>query len=232
MAIGTPIFLGAAHQDSAATVVLTTGAASAAGNSIIVLASGSGTISTGQVSSITDTAGNSYTLGTSDSGGPATHSFRQALKSGAAALSAGDTITVNFDNAINNFIMAWSVPNLLAFDAGNNNKFTTNIGSIGWTITSATLAQASEIVFGWGFVDVGQADAFTADASWSGAQVDTSAGGLSPGAARTAYKITSSTSAVTWAPTMGTSRRWGTSITAYKEIIPAAGGGTMSMMGV
>lgn len=231
MAIGTPVFLGSV-RGSGVPLTLTTGAASPAGNRIVIAAFFANTL--GDPSAATDSGGNTYTASSTDTSG-GNYLKRFFVADTTNLVASGGTISVTFAFGLAaSAVFAWSVPPTLAggIDSNVNMKQTNNTGgSVGFSTTSATLGSSSEILFGLAVIygAGAEADAFTPDASWSGAQSNVTVAGF---ALRAAYKIVSSNAAVTWAPTMGTSRQWETVMLAIKEGGSSGGSGTMSMMGV
>ena len=215
-AIGTPTQLGANNAASGATtLVLTTAADSAAGNLIVVFTGSSGGAAT---NSITDSAGNSYVAGLSVSGGAR---FRPFHAINAKALPSGGTITVTFSStSATKYVGAVSVSGVSAIDQEGAGATATSTAP---TITSTALKSSSEIVFGMLEVSSGAADSFTEASGWTSNMAITNGSAL-----RWAYKIVSSNSAVTYAPTLGTSRQWAVNVKAFQ---PQACG-SMPLLGV
>ena len=212
MTISTPVQIGAAASGaSTTTLVITTTTASPAGAAIIL---GIGFVNVATtVTSVTDSAGNTYTVGTLASGSNTRGYF--AFSANTLALASSGTITITFAVAVTlKGAGAVSVVGLSSAPADTEGAGATGT-STAPTITSATLGQRDEIVFGLVVVNNGFADTFT---EASGFSSDTAA--LVSGiAVRSGYQIVSATTAVTYAPTLGTSRTWVAQIKSFKAAV-------------
>lgn len=166
MAIGTPVHLGYALSGvSDNKVTLTTGAAVAAGDSILVAVNmGS---STTTITSVTDSVGNTYTKDIDRLSASSLQHIYIWSCHGATALPSGGTITANASgsNTSRKSIDASTVSGLLTSStldatAGNDSTGTA------WTSGSTgTLAQAAEFAFATCYSN--SATANTPDAGWS-----------------------------------------------------------------
>jgi hypothetical protein len=159
------------------------------------------------ISSIADDAGNVYTLGTVANLGNATR-LRFGWCFYCLALASGNHVTVTYAATNTNPKLAAAISvtglNNLDLDGGAGASGTGGGGSGSLaTITTGTMGQPAELVIAGTSINSGASDSFT---EASGFNSNTSA--LSGGALRWAYKIVSATTAVTYAPTLGTSRQW------------------------
>ena len=212
MTISTPVQIGTATSTtSTTTLVITTGTASPAG-ACIVVAIGWVNVST-TLSSVTDSAGNTYTIGTLATGTLTRGYF--AFSANALALPSSGTITFTTAAAVTiKGACAVSVVGLSSAPADTEGAGATG-ASTAPTITSAALAQPDEIVFGFTVVNSGNLDAFTQASGFTA-----NANALPSGCAvRSGYQIVSATTAVTYAPTLGTSRTWVTQIKTFKAAV-------------
>ena len=212
MTISAPVALGTATSTaSTTTLVITTTTASAAGACIVVAVGWVNVATT--LSSVTDSAGNSYTVGTLASGTNTRGYF--AFSPNAKALASSGTITFTFALAVAiKGACAVSVAGLSSAPADTEGAGATGTSTLP-TITGATLAQPDEIVFGFTVVNAGNADAFIEASGFT-----SNASALPSGCAvRSGYKIVSATAAVTYAPTLGTSRTWVTQIKSFKAAV-------------
>ena len=212
MTISTPVQIGAtANGTSATTLVITTTTASPAGAAIIV-AIGFANFAT-TVTGVTDSAGNTYTIGTLASGTNTRGYF--AFSANTLALASSGTITITFAGAVTiKGACAVSVVGLSSAPADTEGAGATGT-STAPTITSAALSQPDEIVFGLTVINNGFTDTFTEDGNFTSDTV-AKASGI---AVRSAYQIVSATTAVTYAPTLGTSRTWVTQIKSFKAAV-------------
>lgn len=205
MTIGTPVALGSANAASGSlTLALTTTADSPAGNTIVVfIASGN----TATISGVTDSAGNIYTAGNSLSSGSTKQNIFWCI--GALHLPIGGTITGTWAASTGSKMLgATSVSGILSVDQEPTGTSGTGTAP---SITSAVLGQAGEIIFAQAVIANGAGDSFTPAPGF------TVGGSASNGAAmRWAYKASLDQGAVTYAPTLGTSRTWGVKLIAFK----------------
>ena len=212
MTISTPVQIGAtANGTSATTLVITTTTASPAGAAIIV-AIGFANFAT-TVTGVTDSAGNTYTIGTLATG-TATRGYF-AFSANTLALASSGTITITFAVAVTiKGACAVSVVGLSSAPADTEGAGATGT-STAPTITSAALSQPDEIVFGLTVINNGFTDTFTEDGNFTS---DTVAK-VSGIAVRSAYQIVSAKTAVTYAPTLGTIRTWVAQIKSFKAAV-------------
>lgn len=198
MAVGTPVSLGLATPASATSIVLTTGADAPAGQAIAVfpftLAGASGP------TSVTDSAGNTYQLITTDAAG---NSVSFYVCSNPAHLALGGTITANFGGAASaHGLGALTCPGILpSLDPHDiSSGAVTGTSTSSTLITTNTLTQGDELAFfGIGFS--GTITAWTPSAGWTGilAQNATVFG-------QVAYQIVTATPALTASSTWGSTR--------------------------
>lgn len=224
MAIGTPVSLGTpvASSTSLTTIPLTTTSTVAAGDGIVVAIG----YTTGTVSSVADTNGNTYTVDRVQLNGAAGVAIAACPQS--AGLASGGVITVTYSVAQNRrYIAAWSVSGLAspAIDKVTGaNQFNATAWSSGAT---AALAQADEIVFGasimHGVTSTSTAGAtYTELADWTLAAI---------GSLTVEYKIVAATTAVTatgtWAAASGADNA--TLVATYKGAAAATVLPTLTM---
>jgi hypothetical protein len=201
MAIGTPTGLGSAYRTGAAsagqtTDVLTTGASSAAGSLIVVFVMIlSNTLRT--VASMTDSAGNTYSLArrTTDS---TTCTVEIWYCANAAALAAGGTITATYSGATvgsnGNSIAAASITGCSATPVDVSTGQSAS-GSSSISVASGALAQDDEILIGHYYNPSGSS---TESAGFS--SVYANWGGGNTVGLIASYKSVRSKSSVTYAP--------------------------------
>lgn len=190
------------------TLSATTLVDSPAGSLIVVWAA----VSTGTINGVSDSAGNSYTAGTAKSTSDG-KTLRPFYKLNAAHLSAGGTITVTCGTAASNkYLSASTTQSLTALDVSGAG---TSGSSTSPSISTGTLAQAGEVVFGATLVSGGNADAFTESAGFftlTGAGIGAAdflhSGGANAG----------STASVTYHPALGTSRNWASNVLSFKAV--------------
>lgn len=211
MTIATPVQLGSASAAAGSTTLtLTTTADSPAGNTIVVFAGDSGAVG---VNAVTDSAGNSYTVGTLFSGTSGKGRPFHCLN--AARLGAGGAITATFSaTGAAKLMSAVSVGGVAAPDvegAGATGTSTTP------SLASGTLGHGGEIVFGLAVIVLGASDAFTESAGFTG---NTAA--LNGAALRWTWRIVSTGAGVTYAPSLGTSRTWAVNVKSFAAIADAA----------
>lgn len=212
MSIGTPLALGNTNAAGgvATTLVLTTTAAAPAGGLIVVVCSGS---QGSNINSCADSAGNTYTangLGATFSNGVGkSHLF---WSFNTITLPSGGTITVTYGavTPVKN-MAAVSITGCAAVDLKG-------VGALG-TSTAATIATAApgwpnEIVFGLTQVSAGSADGFTEAAGFTSLASSLNSDGL-----HWAFQITTANAAVTYAPTLGTSRTWGVNTLTFSGAV-------------
>lgn len=220
MAIGTPVSLGSqASTTNVSTTVLTTSAGVTAGDSIIVQFGMDS--STRTLSSVTDSAGNTYNI---DQGGSTT-GRRMYIASchNANALASGQTITATTDAATSSqrTVSAFTVSGLATsstLDKVNNNSGT----SATWTSgATGTLSQADELAVGACWHQ--SANAHTPDSGWS------EAFDISSGLRRhvVQYQVTSATTSLTAGATNSpsSSGSYAAAIATYK----GSGGGPVAL---
>lgn len=204
MAIGTPISLGTASAASGSTsLVLTTTATAPAGSVIVVFACATtGVNPTG----CADGASNGYVTGASVYTG--TGRSRTFASVNVATLASGSSLTVTFGSTGGAKLMsAAAITGLAARDISGAGASGTGTAP---SIASGALGWPAEIVLAYVQASGGAADGFTEAAGFttlsSVTQID---------ALRSAYAIVATTAAVTYAPTLGTSRNWGANVLSF-----------------
>lgn len=167
MAIGTPVTLGTATNGVGSTTTLTTTAAVAAGDLIIAVIYVPD--ATQSLSTVTDTAGNTYVIDVSKRHTTDTARYIAIASClNAIAMAAGGTITWTTTGSVSGIkgVTAATVSGVAASSALD--KTSTNDGSsTTWsTGSSGTLSQADEIAFGLAF-SLQSATSNTPDAGWT-----------------------------------------------------------------
>lgn len=209
MAIGTPLTLGSFNVGgSATTVTLTTTADAPAGHAIIVgVYAASTTIS---LSSVTDSAGNTYVIDASRI--PATLARRVYIASclNPVNLPLGGTITATYSASLSGIknITALTCSGLKltgAFDQTSGNDANSNTWSTG---TTPTLSQADELAVAFACSSSGTASTTSAPF--------TELADFSTNRCVMAYNITSATTGIGASGTWG-SNEWGAVIATYRE---------------
>ncbi len=209
MSIGMPLALGATNAAGgvATTLVLTTTAAAPAGGLIVVVASGSQTTA---INTCADSAGNTYSSDTTFANG--TGKQRIFWSFNTITLPSGGTITVTYGatTPVKN-IAAVSVTGCAAVNL-------IGVGALGTstapTIATAVLGWPNEIVIGLTQVSAGSGDTFTEAAGFTSLASSLNGDGL-----HWAWQITMANSAVTYAPTLGTSRTWGVNTLTFSGAV-------------
>jgi hypothetical protein len=194
-------------------MAVTTSAAASAGDLVLVVCHGG---SSNAATSCTDSAGNTYTaLGTVSVGTRRVTAFWSRI---ASEIASGGSVTITYSSATGvKFGAIYKVSGTASspadIDGGTGASGTSSTNP---SITTGTLAQANEIVFAWTVVigDAGS-DSFTQAADFT-ALTGVTLAGASGGVLRMAYRIVSATTAVTYAPTLGTARDWAVNYVAFK----------------
>lgn len=216
MAIGTPVQLGgnAAATGLGTTATLTTTGNITTGDLVVVFA-GSASFSC-TPNSVTDTSGNTYTAGTSI-GSAGSDIIRPFYCANAIAMASGGTVTITYaTSAGSKYYNAISVSGIAT--ASPKDVEAAGFISTGTTtpsIATGTLAQADELVCG--YILVGSAsknDAFTQASGFTANTNGTAA--VPTSILRSAYQIVASTSTVTYAPVLGTSRDCDANVITFK----------------
>ncbi len=207
MTIGTPIQFGSNTSSVTGTTIATTAASVPAGSLIflafVVPSSASA------VTSVTDSAGNVYTVNATSQGWTSVR-VQIAWCANCPALSSG-TITATLGASVaNKAVSAWYVPGISGVDV-------TGVGSgsgSATTLTEATgaLAQANELVFG-AFATDPVSTAPAASGFTLGSTVNTSAMSLNSG-----YKIVSSAASTSFAPSWTTTGQCGAIVASFKGV--------------
>lgn len=146
MAIGTPADVGSnATSGTAVTSLAITLSSGIADGSLILVAIANHNSAAVVPDSVTDTAGNSYTILSAANASAVTANL--AYCANASALSAGDTITVTYSTTRHIAMRAYSVSGAAAsaFDVSATN--TAGSGSSASVGPTGTTTQANELIF-------------------------------------------------------------------------------------
>jgi hypothetical protein len=166
------------------------------------------------ISSVADSASNTYTAMHADLGNPSSASTRGFYAKNASHLAVGGTITVTFaGSACDEFINA-AVVKGVSTSAPSDIQGT---GAVGSSTTpskaTGTLNASPEIIVGWSFMNNSKAATFTEDAAFSslGSNV-----GSRNGTLHTAYKAVVPTTTVTYGPSYSNSDNWNANVDTFK----------------
>lgn len=212
---------------SATTAVITTSAAVAAGDmEICIVGLINGDFSPTVISSASDgTNSMSAVTGTLETS--SSTYINMVAKYNASAVSSGATITITFLNSQGNRMVGCYTVSGLTTTPADQSNIAQNAGSTTPSVATGTLAQAAEVVFG--AVNVDGSSTYTEASGFSTLDA-MAAGGI--GTVHTAYEIVAATTAVTYAPTLGTSREWSANIASFKGAAAAAAPPTRALLGV
>lgn len=145
MAIGTPTSIGSATDTGTATLQLTTTGTAVVGDTILIFAGSRGN----QVSSVADSAGNTYAIDVQAVNGIATAAVIRARVT--SQLTAGGTITITYDTSALYYMMGAVVVSGLDATPLDQTQNTGAFGATSWTSGStATTTVADELIFGGG----------------------------------------------------------------------------------
>ena len=190
MAIGTPQKIGSnSTSAAAATLTITTTVAVAAGEAILVAIANHNTAAV-VPSSVTDSAGNTYTLITAPNSSAVSGTLAYAIN--ATALASGQTITITFPSTRNAAAVASRVSGIAtasAFDQSATN--TTGSGTAASVGPTGTTTQADELVVG--LFAYSNTHTFTAGSGYTG--LDTVESTTTVRGVTTEYKIVAATGA-------------------------------------
>jgi len=205
MAIGTPVQLGTfGMSGSSTTIALTTTTNAPAGSLIVVVVSNTGGIAP---TSATDSASNSYSVGSTAASGTASVTLLWCLN--ANALNSGQTITVTFaSSAANRQITAFAVSGVASADLTGNAGATATGTSV--SLATGALSSANAIVFGALDINGSIASGPSATGFTFGTSVTTTGQVLA-----LAYQIVSSTASVTFNATWTTSRTGAANVATF-----------------
>jgi hypothetical protein len=208
----TPTALGTAAGTAATTRVITTTADAPAGSLIFVAAHYTTVIDT--VTSVTDSAGNSYVVIENDAGTGA--AVGTAYCKNCLFLASGSTITINFGGSVPSVAGAVCVQGVGTVNALD----TSGHSSTGLAATSATsvatgtLALPSEIIFsvlGVAANISGVTNAGLTDTGASSSNNTTSGGSLALW-----YKNVTAPTSIAWAPTWTTAGNYASAVFSFK----------------
>lgn len=196
------------------TLAITTTADCPAGSVLVLATQDSNNIT---ISSVVDGATNTYTAGMATTSTSTRTQFWWVLNN--KLLSSGSAITVTWSSTTGTKLLAAAcVQGATSRDqagpgaTGSSTAPTITTGSIG--ISGSQTA----IVVGYTGIQSGASDSFTPATGFTPL---TSV--LNSSALRWSYQIVSSGAAVTYAPTLGTSRAWGVNYLVLKTISPCGG---------
>lgn len=211
MAIGTPVQLGTGSGNGGSHVI-TTVANCPAGNLIVISTCLSLTSS---IASIVDSAGNTYTILDSVTGNPG---LFVSYCANCLNLPSGGTITLTTSSggtAQRSTAMCVSgIATSSPVDTSNHTA-TGSAATSATSVSTGTLAQASELV-------VGVSTFVTAISGYTPGGSFTAIGGVSTSSGvQNAYQIVSAATAVAYAPSWTTASNYRTDIVSFKD---AAGG--------
>lgn len=195
--ITAPILLGKAVADtpSATPLTLTTLVDVPAGATLYLSMAGA------VITSVTDTVGNTYTMGSDVTNNSIT--LRPAYVTSAIAMPAGSTISVAYSTtATRKYVIACIMPNVVAYSAQGPGAASTTIPPLGFT--TSTLASPNSIIMASTFLTLGSGDTWSPGTDF----IDIDNVNVATRILRLSYSIRTSTAAVTFAPTNSASRTW------------------------
>lgn len=224
MGIGTPVSLGTVNTGTSgsSTYTITTGAAVQVGDLVIVGTAYDGS-STIAISSITDTAGNTYTRIQQSTSGTTQAELWYCYS--AIAMASSSSINANWASALTGgtpaiAVLAARIPGVMItspLDQSAQQAATTATPSV----TTGALAIPNEIVFGLAY----QGGTYTEASGYTNIN-----GASTNGTTKLSYKTVNSTSAVTFAPTWSGAFAARTIIATFKAA--PASGFNLAMMGM
>lgn len=226
MAIGTPVDLGHQQSTSANTLSLTTSAAVTAGDLILVFwaSTSSGT----NVTSVTNTAGDTPFLSTTGATSP---EINVSWFANSAGMASSSNITVNFNATTRCAFSAMKVAGMnttTSFVRDARSAPTTTTG----TATSATSQVTPSLSTTKSLLVGATAHNSTDPGVWTPGGSFTSIGGTTATLfLKTAYLIVSTAAPVTWAPTWVNSAIYRSTVQVFIGAQTGAGGG-LSLTGV
>lgn len=217
---------------SAGSITITTTAAVAAGDTIVIMPCSRG--GTGQdPSSITDSASNAWTKAASAKAGSISPFCGLWYVANAPAMAIGSTITVTWAATVPvaTGAIAITISGLAAssFDIATANGASTSTT----TPTSGDIAttNAADILIGCIEVSSGDADGFTEGSNFTTIDRLNNATASNNFALHAAYRIVSSTGTYAYQPTLGASRSYVDIISSFKQASAGAPGARMSLLG-
>lgn len=167
--------------------------------------------STRNLSSVTDSKGNTYTLEAGVTTGTS-EDITTASSRNATQLIGGDTITLTWSGVATGHACAVAWSNRSQASAPDVSRNNSGTGTAVSSLATGVTTQASEVAIG--VVAAGTAVVVTEDAAYTNLCSITYAG-----AARrfnVAYRILTVTAAQTYAPTLATSQNWAALVQTYK----------------
>ncbi len=219
---------GANTNANQATVTATLTASVPSGSLVIVGCMYRGTGSS--VTSVTDSQSNTYSAGQAGVNTPGTTN-RIFYAYTTHALTTSDTITCTFGNTTTNikFInsVAFSGAASSPYDSSGSATPTTGTTSLSPTATTNTLSQSNEVVVGLVASLAGTVSLEGGTGTWTSLGSITNTSSL-----HMAYQIVSSTTALTYSPTLSTLTSWIEFLQGFKEVSATPSVCLMSLMGV
>lgn len=204
----TPFTIGAETDAAgASTVVITTNANVAAGSTIVVLAHG---VAQNPIS-IADSASNYY-IQTQDFGATNTLRATTFYIVNCAALASGSTITITYSGSTGGKEALACAFTGVAYPGIDLVPLAVTGTGTAVYMSVPALPQPGEIAIASLDIYNGGGDTFTEDPNWTTLDSSTS----NADAVRRAYILPNSIGALTYQPTLGTSRSWGGKIETYK----------------
>lgn len=201
------------EASGATSVSCTTSAATVSGAQIFTVYAIGGT--NNATISVTDSASHTYTEGTQLNGSSNIASVAPFWVLNASVVANGGSITGSQTGGSsgNQYLSGASISGVATSNALDAQAAGTTSTGTTPSISTGVLAQANEIVIGWILIHNGSGDTFTEAPGFTTGGTVT---GGSPGAVRWAYEVVSSTSSVTYAPTLGTSEQYWTNVLSFK----------------
>jgi formylmethanofuran dehydrogenase subunit C len=230
MAIGTPTAIGQnATSSSATSLVITTTAAVPAG-AMIFLEIANHNSAAVVPSSVTDSAGNSYTLVSAANSSSVSETLAYALN--ASALASGQTITITFPSSRNAAAAAYSVTGIATASAADQQATnTTGSGASPSVGPTGTTTQADELVIG--LFGYGNSRTFTPGSGYTALATIESTGTVRGTTGE--YKIVSATGAQTADGTFNSSATYAGVIVTFKGAaatgVALSASGTVALTG-
>lgn len=216
MAIGTPLGLGTHNQVASGTNILTTSTNDCPVGSFIIVYVSFTTIAD-TLSSVADSAGNSYTVLENELGTAIGIGIAYCISS-TFDLPVGGTITATMGGTVTSEIGASCVSGIAISSPIDVSAKTSNglAATAAASVSTGTLSQPTEILFGL-LACTASTGAITLGGSWN--QLANSSSSASTPTVTIAYQIVSSTASVAWAPTWSTARNYVTDLITVKGLV-------------
>ncbi len=209
-----------ASSSAGTSFAFTPTAPATAGNLLAVVAcyrAASGGTNGPTISSIADTAtggSNSYSLAKSSSAASQTSEVDVWFVDPANSKSTVGTVTITFSESCDVGVTWYEVSGIASSPHDSTADAASSGASTGPTVTTGTLAQASEILLGGIDWQSGSITESAAPASpWTNAAVQLPSNRVTT---RSSYQITSATTAVTYSDTLSASATWAICVACFK----------------